>query len=329
MSDRASARLIPAIVATFLFVLLALWPVAAADCTKTSVGLIPIIDLWNGYYRGEQGGLYADGINTRPALHEEAGIRLAQQIQPVDGNGFPDPAGKIVFVTIGGSTTEMIGKYFKLTADSAPDKNPAVLVFNGARQSARAEKWAFVNHAVWGELKSKLSLVGVTPAQLQVAWVKSADQDTVEGFEVEIETLRQRITKIAQNLKFHFPNIKIAYFTSRMYGGYANIVSPGSPEPHAYETGYGIKLAILDQINGSPELTYDSAAGAGKAPWMAWGPYVWADGVKPRSDGLFYVCSDFKSDGEHPKTGARRKVTDSLMKFLRSDTTARPWFVQP
>ena len=31
---------------------------------------------------------------------------------------------------------------------------------------------------------------------------------------------------------------------------------------------------------------------------MAWGPYLWADGEVPRSDGLQWFCSDFASDAQ-------------------------------
>jgi hypothetical protein len=302
---------------------------AASDCTNTSVGLTPISDLGADFYLADQGGLYADGVNSRPEAHELAGLDQSALIQPLDQNGFPDPNGRIVFTSIGGSTTEMNFKYFKTVADAAPDKNPAVLIFNGARASARAEKWAEVRHKVWDELDVKLSKVGVTPAQVQVAWVKASDQDTEAEFEEDVQILQERLRRIAQNLKFHLPNIKVAYFSSRMYGGYADRISPGSPEPHAYGTGFAVKRVIAEQIGGSPDLTYDSTSGPGLAPWIAWGPYIWADGIQPRSDGLFYVCKDFKSDGEHPGKGARVKVTDLLLDFLRTDSTAQSWFVRP
>lgn len=65
-----------------------------------------------------------------------------------------------------------------------------------------------------------------------------------------------------------------------------------------------------------------------KAPWMAWGPYLWADGMTPRSDGLTYACSDFNSsDGTHPAPGgAQNKVAQLLLDFFKSDSTAKPWF---
>ena len=73
-----------------------------------------------------------------------------------------------------------------------------------------------------------------------------------------------------------FPNLKIAYLSSRIYGGWA--ASPLNPEPHAYEEGFSAKWLIADQIAGKPELNYDPAKGAVQSPW--------ADGLKGRNDGM-------------------------------------------
>src|SRR5436190_209690 len=62
---------------------------AAADCTLTNIGLRALPDLGWGTYsnfnRSFVGGLYPNGANTRPALHEAAGLQIAtSQIQPLD-----------------------------------------------------------------------------------------------------------------------------------------------------------------------------------------------------------------------------------------------------
>ena len=59
------------------------------------------------------------------------------------------------------------------------------------------------------------------------------------------------------------------------------------------------------------------------APWIAWGPYLWADGLRGRSDGLVWACADFMEDGVHPSASGRDKVAKMLLDFLHTDPTAR------
>src|SRR5205085_11733823 len=116
----------------------------------------------------------------------------------------------------------------------------------------------------------------------------------------------------------------LAYFTSRIYAGYAS--SNLNPEPYAYQSAFAIRSVIQQQISGVDSLNYDPANGAVQAPWLAWGPYLWADGLSPRSDGLTWACSEFQSDGTHPAAAGQAKVADSLLVFFGHDETTRPWF---
>src|SRR5262245_60006233 len=78
----------------------------ASDCTRTSTGLIPLIDLGTGTYQGAIGGLYPSGANVRPAAHTAAGLEIANSITPLDTLGLPDSTnGRIVFISIGMSNT--------------------------------------------------------------------------------------------------------------------------------------------------------------------------------------------------------------------------------
>jgi hypothetical protein len=126
-------------------------------------------------------------------------------------------------------------------------------------------------------------------------------------------------------MRERFPNLKIAYLSSRTYAGYAT--SPLNPEPHAYETGFAVKWLIADQIAGKQELNYDVSKGPVVAPWCEWGPYLWADGTKADRDGLSYIRADYSGqDGTHPSPSGQLKVATRLMQFLKIDPTARSWF---
>ena len=63
------------------------------------------------------------------------------------------------------------------------------------------------------------------------------------------------------------------------------------------------------------------------APWMAWGPYLWADGSAPRSDGLFWLVSDLQNDGTHPSQSGQQKVGRELLQFFKTSPVTRCWFL--
>jgi hypothetical protein len=69
------------------------------------------------------------------------------------------------------------------------------------------------------------------------------------------------------------------------------------------------------------------AVGAAPAPWMAWGPYPWADGVVPRSDGLVWSRGDFLADGLQLSTAGAGKMARLLVDFLQHDALARTWYL--
>ncbi len=122
------------------------------------------------------------------------------------------------------------------------------------------------------------------------------------------------------------------FFASRIYAGYAT--TQLNPEPFAYESGYAVKWAIEAQIlqmhaDGSPvdaesgNLNYNNAA-----PWMAWGPYLWADGTNPRSDGLVWLPEDLKEDGTHLNRAGIEKITPILLDYFKTSRLTRCWFAE-
>jgi hypothetical protein len=68
-----------------------------------------------------------------------------------------------------------------------------------------------------------------------------------------------------------------------------------------------------------------------KAPWLSWGPYLWANGSTPRAaDGFSYDPSDFApADGTHHSPAGSEKIGRLMLRFFKSDTTSRPWFLGP
>ena len=157
---------------------------------------------------------------------------------------------------------------------------------------------------------------------MQAAWAKFADARPTLPFPEDARKLQSEIQTIVQSLPGLFPNLKLLYLASRIYGGYAS--TNLNPEPYAYQSGFAVKWVIEEQILGNPDLSVE----AGRAPWLAWGAYLWADGLVMRSAGLVWDCSDFADDGTHPAGSGRQKVALMLLDFLKTDRTARKWFVR-
>jgi hypothetical protein len=102
----------------------------------------------------------------------------------------------------------------------------------------------------------------------------------------------------------------------------------GSPEPGAFETGFAVKWVVSSQLAGHPEVNYDSAKGAVRAPWIQWGPYLWSDGVKGRKDGFAYLREDVRDDGLHPSEKGSAKIAELMLEFFRNDPTTHSWFLK-
>jgi hypothetical protein len=161
---------------------------------------------------------------------------------------------------------------------------------------------------------------------VQTAWVKLANKGPTGELTDHGRKLQQDTVAVVQNAKTRFPNLRIVYLGSRIYGGYA--MSALNPEPYAYESAFVVRWLIQDQMKGSPELNWDASRGSVKAPLLVWGPYMWADGTKPRaSDKLVYTRDDFAGDGTHPSDAGRDKVARQLLDFCKTDALAKSWFV--
>jgi hypothetical protein len=301
----------------------------SANCAATTVGLTPLSDLRSGTYKGEPGGLYPGRSNVRPAAHEAAGLAIAKSIHPLDQSGAASPDGRYAFVSIGMSNTTMEFSVFKPMADREPGKDPHLVIVDGAQGGQTAAIWSSrsFTDVPWSVLDNRLKQAGVTPQHVVVAWVKQADANPTSGWPAHAQTLNNELVVLLQRLKQHCPNLQIAYLSSRIYAGYA--VTSLNPEPYAYEGAFSVRWTIEDQLRGAGTLNYDPNAGPSVSPWLSWGPYLWTDGMKGRSDGLTWSCSDVRSnDGTHPSTSGSQKVADLLLDFVRTDSTARAWFYE-
>jgi hypothetical protein len=306
-------------------------PVSVPPPKVDLAGLKPLTALGEGEYKGSPGGLYPGGRNERPAMHEAAGRALAKKVQPLDKDGQPAGDGKIVLLSVGMSNTTQEFSTFKAIADKDADKNPRVVLVDGAQGGMTAA--AIQNEEgprgrqFWNTVEERLGKAGVSRQQVQIAWLKEADAGPSEGFPKYARTLQAEMANIVRLMHRRFPNLKMVYLSSRIFGGYAK--TRLNPEPYAYESGFAVKWLIEQQLKGDPALNADPTKGEVKSPWLSWGPYLWNNGKTKRPDGLVWVEEDFAADGTHPSLSGRRKVAEQLVRFFKNDSTSKPWFLAP
>jgi hypothetical protein len=267
--------------------------------------------------------LYSNS-NFMPAPHRASGEAIAAAIQPLNIKGEVDTAnGKIVVVVEGISNTyHEFNTFINSFFEKNPAVNPKVEMINLAEPGCNLLCWLSKG-------------VGSVDAQVQIVIMKHSNNTPQEAdgaprfpqgpfttaaskrFPYHADTTRGMLKIRVLNLKKKYPNLKLLYLTSRCYGGWTCAPSAnGYTEPVAFEEGFSTKWLIENQITGKdPELAF--AGPNAKAPWMAWGPYIW-DPTWTR---------DMFSDGVHPCTsGGQMIVARKWYDFLMQDSAARLWF---
>ncbi len=273
--------------------------------------LVPLTEL-SGPYQGQDGGLYGGGKNEPPADLAARAQKAVEQIHPLDAEGKPSNAGKIVLMSIGMSNTTQEFSTFKTMVDADPRKAASTIVVDGAQGGQTAQIWATVDHP-WDEAGRRLQAAGVTPAQIQALWIKEANARPSAGWPAETDRLRDDVKKLITRAREKYPNVRLILLSSRIYAGYAT--TQLNPEPYAYEGAFAMRAVIRDQ--------------AADGPSILWGPYLWTNGEKGRAlDGLKWLKEDCGPDGTHPSRSGQEKVAHLLLDFFTKNPYAQPWFVK-
>jgi len=292
----------------------------------------PQIAAWTGHltpltelkekYQGEDGGLYGAGQNTAPKAQKERALAAIAKIQPLDAEGKSAKDGKIVLLSIGMSNTTMEFSGYVARANTDPRRAENVVVVDGAQGGKDATAWSKGDAPVWQVAEQRLADAKVTPRQVQAVWIKQALIHPQKGFPAEAERLRDRLREIVTLARQKYPNLQVAYLSSRIYAGYAK--TPLNPEPYAYESAFAVRWLIEEQMKGASGPSQEI-----KAPVLLWGPYLWADGQAPRqSDQLTYGPDEYANDGTHPGPTARQKVAKLLQEFFATDPLAKSWYAK-
>jgi hypothetical protein len=277
-----------------------------SDCTKTSIGKTPL----------DSGpGLYGDGQNMPP--HLARGIAAGKEIIPRLPNGQPaERGGKIVLAAIGGMSNAkqefqaMINEYRLVYGRSR-----RITFYNGNIGAWDARRIAVDEPALyWQMFMEGLAKRNISPLQVQAGWIKNSIRLQARPFPQDAEELELYLGMILDEAIRRLPNLKQVFISSAIYSGYGDEHGPRS-EPHAHNEGHGVRSLVLKRLD-SP------------GPYVAWGPYLWADGLNPRpSDSLVWKCEDFMAkDGIHPSDLGKRKVAKMLLRFFENNQATAGWF---
>ncbi len=274
----------------------------AADCSRTSVGHDTLPDLASSTYKGEPGGLYV-GTNEPPAAYAEAGRRAAAQVVPLDAEGRPSAGGKIALLSIGMSNTTQEFSAFVTLAKQDPLRAASAIVVDGAQGGQDARVWAKVDAQAWSVADQRLRAAGATAAQVQAVWLKEAVAGPRGDFGATTRELTDLLDAIVRNAAQRYPQLRQVFLSPRTYAGYATTTL--NPEPYAFETAFADRALVMRSV-AAPDVR----------PWVGWGPYLWTDGTRGRSDGLVWTCEDAAPDGTHPSRSGQQKVAQLLQTFF-------------
>jgi hypothetical protein len=221
------------------------------------------------------------------------------------------------------------------TAANSGVNHSSLVIVNGAQSSDDADKWTSPTAAAFNMVRDqRLTPAGVTEQQVQIVWIENAIKHptvSLPSSGADAYALESDLAATVRAVKVRYPNVKEVFISSRIYAGYATTTQ--NPEPYAYESGFSVQWLVQAQIHQMETGVIDPVAGDlnenGVAPWIAWGPYNWADGATPNSDGLFYLRSDFDPDGTHPNHNGTTKVGNRLLNFFLGSEFTKCWFDSP
>lgn len=310
-------RAADAALATVVFVALS---VAFAPPLAAQTGNVPLVELETTYQDLGEPGLYPSGENRPTGDHLELGRERTRAIEPRAADGTPAADGWIGFLALGMSNVTQEWSTFEREVVARKRVSPRVVLAGGAQGGWGIGEIRNPQAPYWDLVDDRVFAAGLTAAQVQVVWLKEAIEGPLGLWPDEALELRDGLRDVVDILEDRFPNLRVVYLSSRIYGGYGD----QNPEPYAYETAWGVKWLIEEQVQ-------DLASGGGLAdgPWLAWGPYMWADGPVARVDGLTWLRSHFEFDGTHPSSEGELQVAQQLGRFLLTNPLASSWFTLP
>ncbi len=292
-------------------------------------------------------GIYLSGGNAADSMQEAAALAAAQAIVPRTPNGVGYgnwSKGKVLLLCLGFSNTalECWGSVtlanVKTVSPPTPESfagqvavdteadHARLQVFDGAIKGQAIDSWTSASASNYTLVRTRLQAAGRSEVQVAAVWLKLAHKNPTDTL-LDEDSLVRDGGRAIRAIHIRYPNVRLIYLGSRIYGGYAT--SPLNPEPYAYRGAFAVQRLVQAQATQRATGQVDPDAGdlLSGAPVLLWGPYLWADGSTPRADGLIWDPVDFQSDGTHPSPSGVFKVGRQLLEFFRADRTSRCWFL--
>jgi hypothetical protein len=268
-------------------------------------------------------GLYPDGGNDIPKAHQQAGVRAAAAIRPLDAAGKPDEQnGKIIGLVLGHSNCQM---YFTALQEHlrqhAARLNPRFEMLNAAVGGQQLPEIHQLKGPVWNRAATLLSRPGYSPQQVQVLFLHTtyhgagnAQKRPPGPFPQTMQRMQKDLAEVLEHCLKTYPNLRLAYLTCdgfRHFTGY---------EPHVWQEAFALKWLIESQVRGEEGTAFEDRPGQPRRlPWLQWGPYIW--------DNTWDMS--YFTDGVHPAPKAREIFVRKYMEYLSADPVARGWLLKP
>jgi hypothetical protein len=290
-----------------------------------TAGDIPLNDLGTDTFRGYMGGLYPGGANYASGSYVFDLDSACKFMVPIDTFGNPSPKGKIVFISLGGSTSAQVMKALKAKTKGNPLTNSNLLLLNCSNGKTSATLTSQMNplDPYWDHVAQILNGGAHSSfRQVQVIYLESDDssQNNIT-FPARPLLVKQDLQQTFRVYKQKFPNVKIVYLEARTRTfGKAQL---SNREPAPYYLGWACKWAIEDQINGVPGTEYKGTNAV--SPLITWAFYQWSDSLPRKTDSFYWRFSE-TIDGLHATDAGLDTLSTRFQNFLLTDMHASLWY---
>ena len=285
---------------------------------------IPLNDLGRGTYKDSTGGLYPGGANKASGQYAIDLLKAVKRITPIDTFGSASLLnGKVIFISLGGSTGGHNMKQLITMTTGNPSTNPYLKLFtcNNGKTDASLKDIADTTSSYWNHVEEVIRGSKSSNRQVQVIYLETDDTSTILTWPQRPIMVKYDLESCMRVFKQKFQNIKLVYVLGRTKTFGTKAVWNREPSPYYF--GWACKWAIQDQINGTRATQYKGKNAV--APMIAWGFYQWADSLPRKTDGFYWRESE-TVDGLHATAAGQDTLATRFQNFLLTDRYASVWY---